>query len=334
MTHPAPRTRRFLALALLALLAGLGALPAPWAGAEDDPPTGGPPPVDPPADAPPADAPPAAHPPAGPADAPSDPGEVRGRQYFEQAIAFVNDGKPGIHQVHDFYVDLADVQVRTEGNNHSGFLRLWFQAPDRYRFEARPLRPLRDLTVKILSGDQMWIVNPRLEVTRMHGRPGGDAAIRQLQEDRKRLFDLARFLTLEGLKGPGVVLRYEGIATGRGTFAGERLKVTRRIPGGGDIVFYLAFERTADGRGIARALQPEIVKIEGDAARNEPTEYYLLYDWALGPQFRFPRRVEALRQANPRAAPVRFLLAFPEDIRINTGLGAEVFQPPTPAAPR
>jgi hypothetical protein len=258
---------------------------------------------------------------------PANPEEARGRAFFEQAVEFVNDGKTGIHQVTDFYADLHDVQIQTGTSSHSGYMRLWFLEPERFRWELRPTADLEDrVQTKILDGDKMWIIeNGTLK--RMHGTSGGAAAIEQLQTDRKRMRDLARFLTLDGLKGPGVVFRYEGVVEGTGVFAGRRLRVSRSIPGGGNMVFYLAFEQAADG--TMRALQPEIVKMDGDPARGEPfAEFYLLKEWRRGPQFRYPGRVEALRQADARAQPERFLLAFPQDIRINTSLDPALFAPP------
>jgi hypothetical protein len=260
------------------------------------------------------------------AEQPGDPGAVRGRAYFEQAVQFVNDGKPGIHTVENFFVDLADVQITDGRNTHSGYLRLWFATPDRFRWEQRPSAEMTGVTTKILSGDQLWIVTPDNRLQRMHGSAEGLQAIEQLKADRKRLYDLARFLTLEGLKGPGVEFQYEGVARGSLEFAGERLKVRRRIPGGGDMIFYLAMHRGADGQVTAR--QPEIVTLVGNPERNEPTEIFLLTQWTQGPQFRYPSRIQAFRQATPSAAPTRFLLAFPSDIRVNAEIAAGIFEPP------
>jgi len=259
---------------------------------------------------------------------PANPEEVRGRAFFEQAVEYVNDGKQGIHQVTDFYADLADVQVQSGTSTHSGYMRLWFLEPERFRWELRPTaKPDDRVVTKILDGEKMWVIEADGTLRRLHGSPGGAAAIEQLQSDRRRMRDLARFLTLDGLKGPGVVFRYEGIVDGTGVFAGRRLRISRTIPGGGNMVFYLAFEQAADG--TMRAMQPEIVKMEGDPARGEPfAEYYLLKEWRRGPQFKFPGRIEALRQADPRSQPERFLLVFPQDIRINTKLDAALFGPP------
>ena len=270
--------------------------------------------------------------PAAPAAAP-DP--RRGPIYFDQAIRWVNNGKKGIHQVSDFYADLANVKFNVEGSNHEGYMRLWLKTPSKYRVELRPGRPMTRLTTKILDKDQMWIIHPPVgreaaRVERMHGRPGGAGAIQQLTSDRKRLMDLARFLTLEGLKGPGVQLLNEGTTEGSGTFAGKWIRVRRRIAGGADVTFYLAYAkdpRDRTGRTLA-ATYPGIVKIHGNPTSNEPTEFYILKNWKAGPQFRYPGRIEAFKQARPGDRPQRFLLAFPLDIRINTRLPDTTFAPP------
>ena len=258
----------------------------------------------------------------------------RGAVYFDQSVAWVNDGKRGIHTLTDFYADLADVKFNLGKNNHEGYMRLWLKSPDKYRIEIRPQRPLQQLTTKILSGQQMWVLHPDGRVDRMHGRSEGAAAIQQLQSDRKRLLDLATFLTLNGLKGPSVRFEEKGTTVGSGTFAGNWLKIVRTIPDGADVEFHLAYEqdpRDPSGRAI-RATFPGVVTIKGDPRRNEPTEYYLLKNWKRGPQFRYPARIEAYSQDAPGTPMRRFLLAFPNDIRINTKLDPTLFAPPRAAA--
>jgi len=255
----------------------------------------------------------------------------KGSLYFDQSIRWVNDGKPGIHHLKDFYADLADVQFNLEGNHHEGYMRLWLKRPDMYRVELRPGKRMERLTTKLLKTDKMWIIHPEGNVVPMHGRAGGDAAIMQLKEDRKRLVDLAQFLTLEGLKGPKVQFVNEGITRGSGTFAGTWLRVRRRIPQGADVVFYLAHTpdpRDPTGRTLM-ATYPGIVTVVGDPRLKEPTEFYLLKDWKRGPQFRYPGRIEAYSRVQPTDQPRRFLLAFPNDIRINTGLQDNLFENPS-----
>ena len=253
---------------------------------------------------------------------------TKGPLYFDQAVNWVNDGKPGIHNLRDFYADLADVKFNVEGNHHEGYMRLWLLSPDKYRVELRPSRPMQRLTTKVLNKDKMWIIHPQGAVDRMHGSPGGAAAIKQLTEDRKRLLDLAQFLTLKGLKGPNVKFVNEGPTRGgAGPFAGDWLRVRRKIPNGADVVFYLAYSTSADGRTrVAR--NPGIVVVVGDPKLKEPTEFYVLTNWKRGPQFRYPGKIEAFSRMTQRDKPTRFLLAFPNDIRINTGLDKNLFNDP------
>jgi hypothetical protein len=264
---------------------------------------------------------------------------VRGRAYFDQAVAWVNDGKGGIHTLTDFYADLADVQFNVQGNHHEGYMRLWLKSPGKYRLELRPGAPKQRITTKILNSstapdgrtrDQMWILHPDNRVEALHGRAAGANAIAQMQRDRRRLEELARFLTLEGLKGPGVQFFYEGPRKGSGTFEGNWLKILRRIPNGADLTFHLAYERDPrdpSGRAVI-CTYPGVVTVVGDPRSNEPTEYYVLKDWKRGPQFRYPGRIEAYTQDQVGQRPRRFLLAFPRDIRINTGLGDDLFVAP------
>ena len=76
------------------------------------------------------------------------------------------------------------------------------------------------------------------------------------------------------------------------------------------------------------ATSPGIVKVEGDPRRGEPNEYYVLDRWKRGPQFRYPGRIQAFTQEKAGAPLERFLLAFPNDIRINTRLPDTTFAPP------
>lgn len=258
------------------------------------------------------------------------PDPLRGPVYFDQAVRWVSDGKAGIHKVADFYADLADVQFKVEGSHHEGYMRLWLKTPDKYRLELRPGRAMQRVTTKLLDGNLMWILHPNGNVQRMHGRPDGARAVAQLQDDRKRLADLARFLALEGLKGPGVQFINEGYRKGSGTFAGNWMKVRRRLKGAPDMTFHLGYTRDRNdptGRNIT-CTYPGVVTVEGDPRLNEPTEYYLLKNWKRGPQFRYPGKIEAYSQTRPGGAMNRFLLAFPDDIRINTGLTNELFAPP------
>ena len=250
--------------------------------------------------------------------------------FFDQAVRWVNRGQEGIHNLTDFYADLLDVKFNVGSNNQEGHMRLWLKTPDMYRFEMRQTRNfsgpnVRVLSTKILSGDEMWVVHPTGQAQRMHGTPAGQGAVTQMKDDRRRLLDLARFLTLDGLKGPGVTFTNEGFKTGSGSFEGNWIKIRRQIQGGADVTFHLAYSRTEQG---VLASYPGVVTIVGDPRQNEPTEYYVLKKWVQGPQFNFPSQIEAFSQATPNSELQRFLLAFPRDVRINTGLQSSLFAPP------
>ena len=257
---------------------------------------------------------------------------AEGEIYFDHAVRFVADGKQGIHSLTDFYADLHDVRFSVGNNRHEGHMRLWLKTPDKYRFEIRqkknPRAPGQRITTKILDGGKMWILHPDGRAQRMHGSPDGQRAVTQMQDDRRRLLDLARFLTLDGLKGPGVTFLNEGFTTGSGTFAGNWIRVRRKIQGGADVVFYLAHVADPRDPRRRRATYPGIVKVEGDPRTGEPTEYYLLKNWRRGPQFQYPGEIQAFSQAKPGGAMNLFLQAYPSDIRINTGLQSTLFAPP------
>ncbi len=251
---------------------------------------------------------------------PNDPNLRLGALYFDQSIAYINDGKKGINEVKRFFCDLEDVQVddvdlQKRKTHQEGYLRLWFESPDKFRQEWRQTRALRNTTTKILNGKQLWVISPDGTRKRIHGTPGGASAVAQLQDDRKRLADLATFLTLEGLKGPGVTFKYEGQTEGSGRFAGNWLKVRRQLNGKNDMLFYLAYE--SDGKGGIRATWPGSVTIPGSKAKGERTEWYIMKRWKKGAQFRFPGNVEAWGQHEGQPKPTRFLYAWPKDIRIN-----------------
>ena len=263
---------------------------------------------------------------------------AEGEIYFDHAVRFVADGKQGIHSLTDFYADLHDVRFSVGSNRHEGHMRLWLKTPDKYRFEIRqkknPRAPGQRITTKILDGGKMWILHPDGRQQRMHGAGGSAAgAIKQMQDDRRRLLDLARFLTLDGLKGPGVTFLNEGFTTGSGTFAGNWIRVRRKIQGGADVVFYLAHAPDPRDPRRRRATHPGIVKVEGDPRTGEPTEYYLLKNWRRGPQFQYPGEIQAFSQATPNSQMNLFLQAYPADIRINTGLQSTLFAPPGATAP-
>ncbi|MGE0192324.1 MAG: hypothetical protein AB7T63_09820 [Planctomycetota bacterium] len=257
---------------------------------------------------------------------------ANGGRFFDQAVQFVSGGQPVVHQVRNFYADLADTQVQIEGNQQEGFLRLWFDQDDRYRFEIRPERALAQTTTKILNGDRMWVISPDAQVSSVTGTADGARAIQQLKQDRARLADLAAFLTLQSLKGDNVRFDYEGVTQGGGAFAGDWLKVNRVVGQEAQIVFFFAYEKDGSGRPV-KATWPGVVTVVGDAKAKEPTEYYLLRDWKAGPYFRYPARIEAFSQEVPGAPLKRFLMAFPQDIRINANIPPALFEAPQAAPP-
>ncbi len=267
---------------------------------------------------------------------PNDPNLRLGAMYFDQAIAYINDGKKGINKVARFFCDLEDVQIddvdpQKRETHQEGYLRLWFEQPDKFRQEWRQTRELKSTTTKVLNGNQLWVIQPNGTRKRIHGTSGGAAAVAQLQNDRKKLADLSTFLTLEGLKGPGVTFRYEGVTEGSGRFEGDWLKVRRQLDGKGDMLFYIAYETDAKGV-VLRATWPGSVTIPGSKAKGERTEWYILKRWKKGAQFRFPGEVEAWGQHEGQPKPTRFLYAWPRDIRINPIVDASwrtLFRDPT-----
>ena len=262
----------------------------------------------------------------------SDP--VLGQKLFDDCIRWVSaNSQSGIQTVQDFYVKL-DAELDLDTARHKGPMRVWWKTNDNFRWE------LTGISTKILQVNRqsnpprprMWIIQ-RGQVKRMHGTPDGAKAIPQLQEDASRLGDLAQFITLRELKGQGVTFTYEGPTDGTPNtiYAGKWLKVVRRIAGAGNIVFYLAYSR--DAAGNLTASWPGIIRVDGVAGRY-PTEDYILRNWANSPagqprSFRFPKQIAAYSfMPGSGKAPVRFLRATVQDIKINAGIDATRFQPP------
>ena len=255
------------------------------------------------------------------------PAEVKGDQLFRTAIDWVANGKTVIHTVSNFFAELEDVQMSWEDSRHEGHLRLWFQNPDKYRFEMRPQRASKERTTKLLVGNQMWVMTPS-GAKAMHKSPQGAGAIRQMRQDRERLSDLSKFLTLAGLLGKDVRFQYRGPRRGSGTFAGEWVQVDRIAPDGSIISFFFAYTRDARG-GIARATYPGVVTVTGDPTRGEPIEHFILKDWESGPYYRFPRTISGYaKKAGAPGKPKRFLRASTHDLRINAKMPPTVFAPP------
>lgn len=251
-----------------------------------------------------------------------------GAQIFDQCVRWVANRTAGIAQTTDFHIAVT-AELDLDNARHRGPMRLWWKAPDKYRQE---MTTGGRTTTKILNGDFMWIVHPSARVQRMHGTSEGAGAIRQLKEDRARMADLAQFITLRSLKGPGVTFEFAGERSGTGSYAGRWLKLTRRAPGAAVMHFWIAYTKDPEGRYLAQ--WPGIVRIDGDARRRIPTEDFILRDWTAAPPgqphtYMHPRSIEAYSRLAGEA-PVRFLKATVNDIRINTRIPDENFKPPVP----
>lgn len=253
-----------------------------------------------------------------------------GARYFDQAIAYVARGGT-LGRAVDLYAHL-DVKWDLEDNHHEGEQKVWFQTPDRMRTEIVAAGKAQ---TKILLGDKAWNILPNGTVRRVHGTPDAAPQMKQMAEDLLRVQDLTAFVTLEGLKGPGITFQYQGTTKGDGLYAGNWLKVARRAPDGRKITFWLGMETGPDGS--VRATAPGVVRIDGDPATGLKTEDWIFSDWdsprALPRPYRYPARLQAWRidpdPAKQREVPPsRFLFAVVNDIQINAGIPPQVFAPP------
>jgi hypothetical protein len=143
--------------------------------------------------------------------------------------------------------------------------------------------------------------------------------------------DLAAFLTLEGLKGEGVVFEFQGAVEGNGIYAGKWLKVARRSPDGRKMTFWLAYE--TDAKGAPRATWPGVCRVDGDAAKGLWTEDWVLKGWEASEgkprPYRFPTKIQAWRfPPNEHARATRFAVFNLDDVQINAGIEAARFAPP------
>ena len=257
----------------------------------------------------------------------ANPNQALGNQLFDQCVRWVARGGQGVTRTTDFFIGLT-AELDLDTTRHRGPMRLWWKAPDKFR---QALTTNNQTTTKILNSDFMWIIHPNNRVQRMHGTPEGAGAVRQLKEDRERMSDLAQFITLRSLKGPGVTFDFNGEKTGSGSYRGQWVKITRRAPGATLMHFWLGY--TKDARGGYQATYPGIIRVEGDARRGIPTEDFILKSWVdspagAGPQFRYPRELEAF-SISPGKPSLRFLKATVNSIRINSGIPDAQFKPPT-----
>jgi hypothetical protein len=272
--------------------------------------------------------PPAGPPPAGAPAA--QPNVVLGTRLFDEAVRWVAKGTQGIQQVRDFHISM-EAKFELEGTRHEGPMRLWLQLPDLYRQE---MTMSNTTTVKVLKAGNLWIRNQSGAFKHMN-REGADGvnAVKQANDDLERLRDLTKFVTLEGLKGPGVTFEFEGEKQPSGDYArpdgGTWAKIVRRSPGNPNIYFWLA--HTKDAGGVMHASYPGVVRVDGIAAEQIPTEDFLLQGWAESPPgqprpFLYPTKIRAF-QVRPGQPPMLFLQAIVSDIKINTGIDPTRFEP-------
>ncbi len=256
-----------------------------------------------------------------------------GAQYFDQAVTYVARGG-SIGRATDLYVHL-DAKWDLDEKHDEGEQAVWFLAPDKMRSE---LTAAARTTTKILAGERAWVVLANGTTHRIHGTPGAEKDLKQMKEDLLRVRDLTDFVTLEGLKGPGVSFEFLGAVTGTKAYAGNWLKVLRRSPDDRRITFWLAHE--TDAAGQLKATWPGVVRVEGDAQAGLHTEDWILKDWDSASSkprpFRYPFKIEAWQiNPDPEAAkadpPKRFLTAFVDDIQLNAGIDSSRFQPPAAA---
>jgi hypothetical protein len=259
-----------------------------------------------------------------------------GARYFDEAVAYVGRGA-AIGKTQDFTVRL-DAKWDLDDNHFEGEEAVWYAAPDRMRTE---MTALARTTTKILAGDHAWVVTDRGSVNRIHATPGAEGTLKQMKEDLARVKDLTDFVTLQGLKGPGVSFEWLGAVAGTGSYEGKWQKVLRRSPDDRRITFWLAYD--TDAQGQAHATWPGVVRVEGDAKAGLHTEDWILRDWdrpaSPARPFRYPFKIEAWQrnpdeQAAKTDPPKQFLVAFVEDIQRNSGAAGGIvdakFLPPAP----
>ena len=252
-----------------------------------------------------------------------------GSRLFDESVRWVAKGAQGIQQVKDFYVAL-EAKFDLEGSKHEGPMRLWLQLPDLYRQE---MTMSNTATTKVLARGNLHVRGQDGTFRHMNRTADGAPAVKQATDDMERLIDLTTFLTLEGLKGPGVTFEFEGEKQPSGDYArpegGTWAKVVRKAPGRANISFWLA--NTRDGTGTLRATYPGVVRVDGEPQNDIPAEDYLLHDWRESPAgqprpFLYPRSIRAF-QIRPLQPPFLFLKAFVNDIKINAGIDATRFEP-------
>lgn len=252
------------------------------------------------------------------------------QRLFDESVRWVARGQQGIQQVRDFYVSL-EAKLDLEQTHSEGPMRLWLQTPDLYRQE---MTLSNSMQTKILNKGSLWIAGNDGKFVNMLRTADGANALRQANDDLERLVDITTFLTLQGLKGPGVTFESEGEKAPSGAYArpggGTWWKIVRKALGKPNITFWLA--HFSDAAGTVHATFPGVVRVDGEPQSNIPTEDYLLQNWDDQPgeparTFRYPRKILAF-QSRPGQAAVNFLTAVVTDIKINQGIDATRFLPP------
>lgn len=252
----------------------------------------------------------------------------RGRAYFDQAAAWVRDGRPAQPLLRTVYADLQDVKISDGRNKHEGHMRVWLEPPARLRWETRSTQRATP-GVKILDDNRMWIRAARSGAgfKRQHGTPDGAAAVAQLQKDRDGFVRLARLLTLSGLGAPGVRFEDQGLfERPKGHhLAGRWLKVRRVPPKERSMALLFAYEQ--DAAGARRATWPAGILLPADAKAGHPTEHYVLKGWRKVAGRRLPAKVERWTLRADGSRFDRTLFAFVADLRIGESLAADLFRP-------
>jgi hypothetical protein len=250
-----------------------------------------------------------------------------GARYFDQSIAWVARGG-SLGRARDVFANAFAILDVPDSDHFEGKLLLSFVAPDKMRQERTSMA--RTIT-KILDGERAWEVLADGTAVRIHGRPDAEKDLRALKEDLGRMQDLASFLTLEGLKGEGVLFEFQGAVEGSGVFEGKWLKVARRSPDGRKMTFWFAYEK--DAAGAPRATWAGVCRVDGDPAAGLWTEDWVLKGWeaseAAPRPYRYPTKIQGWRYPpDERGKATRFAVFNLDDIRINAGIEAARFAPP------
>lgn len=228
-------------------------------------------------------------------------------------------------EVRDVYLDLEDIRIEEDGRQQEGFLRVWYLAPQGFRWEQRPERARRDAVTKILLGDELWIVAADGAVRSVRGTADGVRAIQQAKADRLRFAGLAAHLTLMGLFEEGSTFADHNLATVPDPELKTPLRWVRRsIHGKPDADFFFD-PLPGDPKGAGDLRRVRLLPGRTPGATEERWHFDAWRDDAEA-QRRLPGRVEAHRMGKEGRFS-RFLLAFVRSVRINSNLPTALFVP-------